>query len=175
MVPGEIDLREFDKLRDEIVARQHSMMALLTAEITVLAASVSFSQKLPEVLVGGAAAAICIWMAHVGERRQVTRLGAYIGHELAPHLRALHPEHPNPLGWQAAVRKRKTKKIEVLWRDVLFILAPTALLGAYFIEVRGAWSRSRSLLVTGVIFLFVLAIWVFASFKREIAATKRAR
>jgi hypothetical protein len=173
MVPGEIDLREFDKLRDEIVARQHSMMALWTAEITVLAASVSFAQKLPEVLVGGAAASICIWMGYVGERRQVNRLGAYIRGELAPRLQTLHPSHPNPLGWEEAVLTRKPKWIEVAWRDSLFVLASIALLVTYVVEIRDSWSVGQLVLVGGVVSLFLLAGWVFVSFKRELKETKK--
>jgi hypothetical protein len=161
----EIDMREFDKLRDEIVSRQSAMTTLTNMELVALGAAVSVSTRLPEALLGAAIVTILLWMSFIAQRQQVLNLGDYIATRLQPRLRTTS-EHA--LEWERFVRSLPSQRGD-WWSYVLFVAMPIVLLAIYAsvaLSQHHLQDRlSLVLMITVVIvILFVLAIRQLRSF-----------
>lgn len=97
----EVQLAEFEQLRQEIVTRINLAYALIAIDLTVLGAGLTLFDKLPEVVVGLAVASSFLWLIFIDHAAQVYKLAAYISLWLAPALRTAVP---GSLRWEEFLR-----------------------------------------------------------------------
>jgi hypothetical protein len=97
----DIDLAEFDRLREEIDNRTQLSTNLVLAEIAALGAGISVLDKVPDVLLGLSAVSSFLWLLWMDHTEQIYKIAAYIAQQLAPRLRARDPEC---LGWERFLR-----------------------------------------------------------------------
>lgn len=100
--PVEVQLKEFEQLRQEIVARINLAYALIALELTVLGAGLTVFDKFPEVVVGLAVASSFLWLIFIDHAAQVYKLAAYISLWLAPQVRS---DAPGSLRWEEFLRQ----------------------------------------------------------------------
>jgi hypothetical protein len=131
----EIDLREFDRLRDEIQNRGAHMVTFMQMEFVAVGAAVSVAAKLPEALLGASVASFLLWMPYVEDRIQIANLGWYIGTRLAPLLRKTNPD---ALGWEIWVHMNAPER-HAWWTVLTFAVPAVGLMVAYWVvhDVRG--------------------------------------
>ncbi|MGW7326113.1 hypothetical protein, partial [Streptomyces sp. NPDC054845] len=86
--PEEIDVTEFQNLRAEINNRTSLAYALITLQLAALGTGLSVMTRLPDVLLGLAAASSFLWLFWVDHAGQVYKIAGYIALELSPQLSA---------------------------------------------------------------------------------------
>ncbi|MFD7976320.1 hypothetical protein [Streptomyces sp. NPDC059071] len=86
--PEEIDITEFQNLRAEINNRTNLAYALITLQLAALGTGLSLMTRLPDVLLGLAAASSFLWLFWVDHAGQVYKIASYIALELSPQLTA---------------------------------------------------------------------------------------
>lgn len=86
--PEEIDVIEFQNLRAEINNRTNLAYALITLQLAALGTGLSVMTRVPDVLLGLAAASSFLWLFWVDHAGQVHKIAGYIALELSPHLGA---------------------------------------------------------------------------------------
>ncbi|MEU9857787.1 hypothetical protein [Streptomyces sp. NPDC047974] len=86
--PEEIDITEFENLRAEINNRTNLAYALITLQLAALGTGLSVMTRLPDVLLGLAAASSFLWLFWVDHAGQVYKIAGYIALELSPQLTA---------------------------------------------------------------------------------------
>lgn len=86
--PEEIDVTEFQNLRQEINNRTNLAYALITLQLAALGTGLSVMTKVPDVLLGLAAASSFLWLFWVDHAGQVYKIASYIALELSPQLSA---------------------------------------------------------------------------------------
>ncbi|MBT2408469.1 MULTISPECIES: hypothetical protein [unclassified Streptomyces] len=86
--PEEIDVTEFQNLRQEINNRTNLAYALITLQLAALGTGLSVMTRLPDVLLGLAAASSFLWLFWVDHAGQVYKIAGYIALELSPQLSA---------------------------------------------------------------------------------------
>lgn len=87
--PGDtrdVDLAEFQKLRDEIMARTQLVNTLVGVELAALGAGISAFTSVPDVLIGLAAVSSFLWLLWLDHAEQVQKIAAYIALRLRPRL-----------------------------------------------------------------------------------------
>ena len=99
-----IYLAEFDRLRTESDGRAGIAGQIIIAQIVGLGAGVGFLDKVPDILLGLAAASVLLWLYWCDHTLNIHRIGRYISLVLAPALRDRHPEAPALLAWEAHIR-----------------------------------------------------------------------
>ncbi|MGH3030524.1 MAG: hypothetical protein ACRDNE_07110 [Gaiellaceae bacterium] len=82
----DVDLAEFQKLRDEIMARTQLVNTLVGVELAALGAGISAFTRVPDVLVGLAAVSSFLWLLWLDHAEQVQKIAAYIALRLRPRL-----------------------------------------------------------------------------------------
>lgn len=98
----DIDLAEFQKLRDEITARMQHVNAIVGIELTALGVGISAFTKIPDVLLGLAAVCSFLWLLWLDYAEQVQKIAAYIAIRLRPRLRA---GDVDVLNWETYMRQ----------------------------------------------------------------------
>jgi hypothetical protein len=81
-----VDLAEFQKLRDEIMARTQLVNTLVGVELAALGAGISSFTAVPDVLIGLAAVSSFLWLLWLDHAEQVQKIAAYIALRLRPRL-----------------------------------------------------------------------------------------
>lgn len=81
-----MDLAEFQKLRDEIMARTQLVNTLVGVELAALGAGISSFTAVPDVLIGLAAVSSFLWLLWLDHAEQVQKIAAYIALRLRPRL-----------------------------------------------------------------------------------------
>ncbi|HYY75098.1 MAG TPA: hypothetical protein VE644_02130 [Gaiellaceae bacterium] len=82
----DVDLAEFQKLRDEIMARTQLVNTLVGVELAALGAGISSFTAVPDVLIGLAAVSSFLWLLWLDHAEQVQKIAAYIALRLRPRL-----------------------------------------------------------------------------------------
>ena len=82
----DVDLAEFQKLRDEIMARTQLVHTLVGVELAALGAGISSFTSVPDVLIGLAAVSSFLWLLWLDHAEQVQKIAAYIALRLRPRL-----------------------------------------------------------------------------------------
>ncbi|MGH3112228.1 MAG: hypothetical protein ACRDOP_02035, partial [Gaiellaceae bacterium] len=82
----DVDLAEFQKLRDEIMARTQLVNTLVGVELAALGAGISSFTTVPDVLIGLAAVSSFLWLLWLDHAEQVQKIAAYIALRLRPRL-----------------------------------------------------------------------------------------
>ena len=82
----DVDLAEFQKLRDEIMARTQLVNTLVGVELAALGAGISSFTRVPDVLIGLAAVSSFLWLLWLDHAEQVQKIAAYIALRLRPRL-----------------------------------------------------------------------------------------
>ena len=82
----DVDLAEFQKLRDEIMARTQLVNTLVGVELAALGAGISSFTSIPDVLIGLAAVSSFLWLLWLDHAEQVQKIAAYIALRLRPRL-----------------------------------------------------------------------------------------
>ena len=82
----DVDLAEFQKLRDEIMARTQLVNTLVGVELAALGAGISSFTSVPDVLIGLAAVSSFLWLLWLDHAEQVQKIAAYIALRLRPRL-----------------------------------------------------------------------------------------
>ena len=98
----DIDIVEFERLREEIDNRTQISNNLIVAYITALGAGFAFFDKVGEDLfLGLAAVSIFLWLMWIDHTAQIYKIGSYIGRKLAKRLVHIHPQG---FGWEKYLR-----------------------------------------------------------------------
>src|SRR6266705_1292715 len=97
----EVDLAEFDRLREEIDNRTELSVNLVLAEIAALGAGISVVDKVPDVLLGLAAVSGFLWLLWMDHTEAIHKIALYIAHELAPRIQI---SYAGGLGWEKFLR-----------------------------------------------------------------------
>jgi hypothetical protein len=82
----DVDLAEFQKLRDEIMARTQLVNTLVGVELAALGVGISSFTSIPDVLIGLAAVSSFLWLLWLDHAEQVQKIAAYIALRLRPRL-----------------------------------------------------------------------------------------
>ncbi|MGY1701241.1 hypothetical protein [Geodermatophilus sp. SYSU D00766] len=98
----DVQLKEFEQLRQEIVTRINLAYALIAVELTILGAGLTLFEKLPEVVIGLAVASSFLWLIFIDHAVQVYKLAAYIALWIGPRLRSAVP---GSLLWEEFLRR----------------------------------------------------------------------
>jgi hypothetical protein len=150
----EVDLKEFERLRDEIDSRTQMGYQLVTVQLAALGTGLSVYDKFPDVLLGLAAASTFLWLFWMDHVSQIHKAALYIGTCLAPRLRSGLDE--GLLGWERFIRKLDRGYLSTHSGDVrlqvrphrtLLIMGYTALLfgGVPFILILLSFYQSEGL------------------------------
>lgn len=98
----DVDIVEFERLREEIDNRTQISNNLIVAYITALGAGFAFFDKVGEDLfLGLAAISIFLWLMWIDHTAQIYKIGSYIGRRLAKRISETHPEG---FGWEKYLR-----------------------------------------------------------------------
>jgi hypothetical protein len=99
----EVDLAEFDRLRQEIDNRTQLSTSLVVADLTALGAGLSVFGKVPEVAIALAGVSSFLWLLWLDHTAQIYKVAAYISLRIAPRLQqGLDHEL---LGWELFLRR----------------------------------------------------------------------
>ena len=98
----DVDLAEFQKLRDEIMARTQLVNTLVGVELAALGAGISSFTRVPDVLIGLAAVSSFLWLLWLDHAEQVQKVAAYIALRLRPRLAV---GSDRVLGWETYMRQ----------------------------------------------------------------------
>lgn len=98
----EIDLVEFERLRQEIDGRTNLAYGLIALEIAALGAAISVVDKVPDVLLGAAIISSYLWLFWMDHAGQIYKIAAYIAIKLAPRLRTISP---GSMAWEFFLRE----------------------------------------------------------------------
>jgi hypothetical protein len=107
----DIDLVEFEKLRDEIAARTQLVNTLVGLELAALGAGISAFTTVPDVLVGLSAVSSFLWLLWLDHAAQVHKIAAYIALRLRPRLAV---SGDDVLRWETYMRELDTNPEEAL-------------------------------------------------------------
>jgi hypothetical protein len=97
----ETDLKEFDRLREEMDNRTELSNQLVSYELAALGAGLAVFDKFPDVLLGLAAISSFLWLLWIDHTSQIYKAAAYITLHLAVRLRVTAP---GALGWERFLR-----------------------------------------------------------------------
>ncbi|SNS13591.1 hypothetical protein SAMN06893096_102176 [Geodermatophilus pulveris] len=100
--PLEAHVKEYEQLRQEILARINLAYALIALDLTVLGAGLTVFDTLPDVVAGLAVASSFLWLIFIDHAAQVYKLAAYIALWLAPEIRTAAP---GSLRWEEFLRQ----------------------------------------------------------------------
>jgi hypothetical protein len=174
----QIDLTEFEKLRDEIDNRTDLSKDILLAELTALGAGLALVDKFSDILVGLAGVSTFLWLFWLDHTEQIYKIAAYIGVNLAPRLRG---RHRGALQWEPFLRildqggrpaaialgldrkgieLRKTRNIG-LYVMLLFIATTPLLMIAYGWLVLSKPTTIGLDTVRYVVAILVWALWLY--------------
>ena len=134
----DIDLAEFQKLRDEIMARTQLVNTIVGLELAAFGAAISAFTNVPDVLVGLAAVSSFLWLLWLDHAEQVQKIAAYIALRLRPRLEAGGDE---VLRWETYMREldreQKMPHTQAVGKYIagLFAGAPVVLLSTYGLVV----------------------------------------
>ncbi len=98
----QVDLKEFERLRQEIDNRTLLGNYLLLAEVTALGAGILIVAHLHEALLGMALVTSYLWLLWLDHTEQVFKIAAYIGLRLSPRLQRASQD---ALGWEMFRRR----------------------------------------------------------------------
>ena len=190
----EVDLAEYDRLRQEVDNRTQIAFGLVGIELTALGVGLASAGTLPEVIIGLAVVSAFLWMLWVDQAGQIWKIAAYTGIDLASRLRR---SHPDALGWERFLRRldrggdeaRRVLRVPVgaralampktsnvgLYISLLFGGSPLVLLGISLIslfdeDMDGAGRGVRIAAIAGALVVWALALRAFRQFRR-LAAT----
>jgi hypothetical protein len=190
----EIDLAEYDRLRQEVDNRTQIAFGLVGIELTALGVGLASAGALPEVIIGLAVVSAFLWMLWVDQAGQIWKIAAYTGIDLASRLRR---SHPDALGWERFLRRLDRGGDEARWVlrlpveaktlampktsnvglyiSLIFGGSPLVLLGVSLIslfdeDMDGAGRGVRIAAIAGALVVWVLALRAFRQFRR-LAAT----
>lgn len=99
---NDVDLMEFQRLRNEIDNRTIISESIILAHITALGTGLSLLGKVPDILLALSYISSLLWLSWLAHTHQIYKLSGYIATELAPKLpsRADRPA----LYWEAYSR-----------------------------------------------------------------------
>lgn len=193
--PGvDVDLAEYDRLRQEVDNRTQIANGLVGLELTALGVGLASAGSLPEVIIGLAVVSAFLWMLWVDHAGQIWKIAAYTGIDLGSRLRR---SHPDALGWERFLRRLdrggdearrvlglpagaralampKTSNVG-LYISLIFGGSPLVLLAVSLIslfddDMDGVGRGVRVAAIAGALVVWVLALRAFRQFRR-LAAT----
>jgi hypothetical protein len=194
----EVDLAEYDRLRQEVDNRTQIAFGLVGIELTALGVGLASAGTLPEVIIGLAVVSAFLWMLWVDQAGQIWKIAAYTGIDLASRLRR---SHPDALGWERFLRRldrggdeaRRVLRLPVgaralampktsnvgLYISLIFGGSPLVLLGVSLIslfdeDMDGAGRGVRIAGIAGALVVWVLALRAFQQFRRFAATIDAA-
>lgn len=97
----EVDLCEYEQLRNEINNRTQMSTGLVGLQLAALGAGLSVLDKHADVVIALAAVSAFLWLLWIDHTSQVYKIAAYIGLQLAPRLSGLGQ---GVLGWERFMR-----------------------------------------------------------------------
>jgi hypothetical protein len=193
--PGvDVDLAEYDRLRQEVDNRTQIANGLVGLELTALGVGLASAGSLPEVIIGLAVVSAFLWMLWVDHAGQIWKIAAYTGIDLGSRLRRTHPD---ALGWERFLRRldrggdeaRRVLRLPAgaralampkttnvgLYISLIFGGSPLVLLAVSLIslfddDMDGVGRGVRVAAITGALVVWVLALRAFRQFRR-LAAT----
>lgn len=183
----DLDIVEFERLREEIDSRTQISNNLVIAYFTALGAGFAFFDKVGgDLFLGLAMISILLWLMWMDHTTQIFKIGSYIGLKLASRIQQ---NNPGALGWEKYFRIIDTggdeaaHELGVPSKELLPIMgakninyyifllfgAPTlGMLGLYGIYLNRTYQRASTLSEVSidstfrVVFCFViLLLWVY--------------
>jgi hypothetical protein len=103
--PQQIDLLEFERLREEVDNRTELSNHLVSYQLTALGAGIAVFDKFPDVLLGLAAISSFLWLLWIDHTSQIYKIATYIALRLAPRLDG---KRTGSLGWERFLRELDT-------------------------------------------------------------------
>ena len=98
----DVDIAEFGALRDEINNRTNLAYTLIGLQLATLGAGLAVIDKVPEVVIGLAAASSFLWLSWLDHVGQIYKIAAYVSLRLSPRLRR---QFDGVLGWELFLRE----------------------------------------------------------------------
>jgi hypothetical protein len=184
----DIDLVEFDRLRQEVDNRTQIANGLVGLELTALGVGLASAGSFPDVIVGLAVVSAFLWMLWVDHAGQIWKIAAYTGIDLAARVRK---EHPDAMGWEPFLRQLdkggndarrvlrlppgagslampKTSNVG-LYISLIFGGSPLVLLAisvtSLFDDMDGIVRAGRIVAILGAFIVWVLAVRAFRQFR----------
>jgi hypothetical protein len=179
----DVDLAEFQKLRDEIMARTQLVNTLVGVELAALGAGISAFTTVPDVLIGLAAVSSFLWLLWLDHAEQVQKIAAYIALRLRPRLTA---GSDHVLRWETYMRQLDREPGMPHTQAVsnyiagLFAGGPLVLLTIYGLVVSdrfedGSFSQvARFVGLAIAVLLWAVTLRQYRVFRRVVATIERA-
>jgi hypothetical protein len=179
----DVDLAEFQKLRDEIMARTQLVNTLVGVELAALGAGISAFTTVPDVLIGLAAVSSFLWLLWLDHAEQVQKIAAYIALRLRPRLTVGSDQ---VLRWETYMRQLDREPGMPHTQAVsnyiagLFAGGPLVLLTIYGLVVSdrfedGSFSQvARFVGLAIAVLLWVVTLRQYRVFRRVVATIERA-
>jgi hypothetical protein len=188
-----IALSEYDSLRSEINNRTTLAYTLISLELAAVGAGLSVITKLPDVLLGLAAASCFLWLFWVDHAGAVYKLASYIALELAPKLSTGAGEPV--LAWEHFLRRinknRETARAALYGPDatdqpayiqsttaadrytmLLFGGSPPIFIVGYLVTILEREHHRSTVVIwlsaAAVALLWLFALWRFLGFRRMV-------
>jgi hypothetical protein len=99
----EIDLLDYERVRDEIDSRTSLSSQLLNYDLVIIGAVLSAYDKLPHEVTAVVSCISCVfWLMWLDHTSQIYKLAAYVELALAPRLRSMYPD---VLKWEYFLRE----------------------------------------------------------------------
>jgi len=193
----DVDLAEFDRLRQEVDNRTQIANGLVGLELTALGVGLASATSFPDIIIGLAVVSAFLWMLWVDHAGQIWKLAAYMSIDLAHRLRE---GRPGALGWEPFLRQLdkggdnarralrlpsdpgslvmpKTSNIG-LYISLIFGGSPLVLLAvsvvSLFDDMDGVDRGVRTLAIVGAVVAWLLALRAFRQFRMLAAIIDRA-
>jgi hypothetical protein len=179
----DVDLAEFQKLRDEIMARTQLVNTLVGVELAALGAGISSFTTVPDVLIGLAAVSSFLWLLWLDHAEQVQKIAAYIALRLRPRL-AVGTDQV--LRWETYMRQLDREPRMPHTQAVsnyiagLFAGGPVVLLTIYGLVVSdrfedGSFSQVARFVGLGIaVLLWLVTLRQYRVFRGVVATIERA-
>jgi hypothetical protein len=179
----DVDLAEFQKLRDEIMARTQLVNTLVGVELAALGAGISSFTSIPDVLIGLAAVSSFLWLLWLDHAEQVQKIAAYIALRLRPRLTVGSDQ---VLRWETYMRQldreAKMPHTQAVSNYIagLFAGGPLVLLTIYGLVVSdrfedGSFPQVARFVGLGVaVLLWVVTLRQYRVFRGVVATIERA-
>jgi hypothetical protein len=179
----DVDLAEFQKLRDEIMARTQLVNTLVGVELAALGAGISSFTTVPDALIGLAAVSSFLWLLWLDHAEQVQKIAAYIALRLRPRL-AVGTDQV--LRWETYMRQLDREPRMPHTQAVsnyiagLFAGGPVVLLTIYGLVVSdrfedGSFSQVARFVGLGIaVLLWLVTLRQYRVFRGVVATIERA-
>jgi hypothetical protein len=179
----DVDLAEFQKLRDEIMARTQLVNTLVGVELAAVGTGISSFTSIPDVLIGLAAVSSFLWLLWLDHAEQVQKIAAYIALRLRPRLTVGSDQ---VLRWETYMRQLdrepKMPHTQAVSNYIagLFAGGPLVLLTIYGLVVSdrfedGSFPQVARFVGLGVaVLLWVVTLRQYRVFRGVVATIERA-